>query len=725
MDKYNPLIKKYGGERRWVNYRIEERKGKKTKIPVSPITRKLASSADPATWSNYEETHAISPQVGIVFTPDQTLLGIDIDHCLKGNNIDHEQKESIAALIIEADTYTEISPSGEGLHLFLAIDEPLALSSNKSAPFEAYTSGRYFTVTGNVYKEPKEVRSVSAKEALDLLAIIGYPWKKEEKTGLLLNASNYESMKDEQVLAKMFASKKGKQIKALYDGDLSANKNDASNADLSLCSHLAFWTGKSAEQIERIWSASPLGSRKKTSERKDYRLRTIAKAIASCKEVYKPKNQKTDKLLIEEAPEVELLYTSDGKGNRTYIQNTENMCRILRGHPEFIGRFRYDAFKNTLEIKDKDKWRGIEDNDAVNMQTRISILFSDSFGTLGKLMMYDAIIKVCKENKFDSAIDFIKSTKWDGEKRLDLWLSKTYGVEENVYHCAVASNWIKGLVKRIIEPGCKFDYVLVLEGEQGSKKSTSLSVLGRDWHVETTMSTDTKDFFMQFQGKAIVEFSEGETFSRTEVKRMKAIITMQTDKYRPPYERTSQDFPRRCVFAMTTNQTEYLKDETGNRRWLPVAVVFPEANIEWLEENRNQIFAEAYHRVIELKESIHEFPKDETKAMQDSRKIHDENYDVVAEWYYEILSKPERDKGITIHQAFKEAIVGRFSTKPLDKYNEMKVAEILKNMNLIKRREMKDGFRAIRWFDKDAPIQSELEREQTNDEIVEELRNSF
>ena len=199
------------------------------------------------------------------------------------------------------------------------------------------------------------------------------------------------------------------------------------------------------------------------------------------------------------------------------------------------------------------------------------------------------------------------------------------------------------MVKRIVFPGCKFDYVLVLEGEQGIKKSMSLAVLGGNWHSETTMSTDNKDFFMQFAGKAIIEFSEGETLSRTEVKRMKAIITVQSDRYRVPFDRMTQDFPRRCVFAMTTNQSEYLKDETGNRRWLPVAVVAEEANIEWLQANRDQLFAEAYSRVL-AGEKIYEFPKEETERQQAARMIHDPNADLVAEWYYNELRIEEREK---------------------------------------------------------------------------------
>lgn len=727
----NILKDAFGSEKRWVNYRIETRKGKTTKLPYS-VAGLLASSTDEKTWSTYDEARTASENIGIVFTPKQDLLGIDIDHCLKDGAIDYGDKEidaMIEKLIAEANTYCEISPSGNGLHLFLKLTASLTLSANRHSPFEAYTSGRYFTVTENIYREAKQVREVSPDEALSLLNIIGYPWKKQE---LLpphgVAPSTITKLDDAQVLQKMFASKNGGKIKDLFDTNPTGVK-DVSALDMSLCSHLAFWTGRDADQIERLWLSSSLAQRQKTTMRKDYRARTINNAIASCKEVYENRAMKIEKQVVLEAPELDLLFTLDSKANKVFIQNTENMCRILRHHPNFAGRFRYDAFKNVFEIDVSTsspssplgvrKWRIVEDNDAVDIQTRISVMFSSCFGKVGKEMVYDAIIKVSKEYTIDSAIDFIKSIRWDGVARLDTWLSKTYGVPDDVYHRAVGANWIKGLVKRIVEPGCKFDFVLVLEGEQGSKKSTSLAVLGGDWHVETAMSTESKDFFMQFQGKAIVEFSEGETLSRTEVKRMKAIITMQSDKYRPPYERTSQDFPRRCVFAMTTNQTEYLKDETGNRRWLPVTVVFPQANIEWLAENRNQLLAEAHERIFINHETIYEFPREETLAAQSARRIHDENTDLIADWYYNKLDDANRDKGITIHMVYRDALSGGFVNRPLDRYNEMKISEVLKSLGLIRRREMVEGYRAWRWFHKDAPITSELNRELTVDENFE------
>lgn len=283
-EQTNALVQAFGDQKRWVNYRLQTVEGKTTKVPYT-VTGLKASSTDQSTWSTYEEVKRVSDKVGIVFTPDQKLLGIDIDHCLKEHEIIHEQKNAIVAFIREADTYTEISPSGEGLHLFLNITEPLPLIAHKKAPFECYTSGRYFTVTGVTLGEPRPVRTVTKDEAFRLLAIIGYPWNKAVKERVS-QPMTVLSMDDSTVLNKMFASKNGAKIKALYQGDTTGYNEDDSSADMALCSHLAFWTGKNADQMERIWLASPLGSRNKTQDRKDYRDRTITTCIQGSKEVY-------------------------------------------------------------------------------------------------------------------------------------------------------------------------------------------------------------------------------------------------------------------------------------------------------------------------------------------------------------------------------------------------------------------------------------------------------
>jgi predicted P-loop ATPase len=696
------LYEDYKNKKIWLNWKPVKKDGKITKVPIG-------SSTDPATWTTYDK---LDPKLGkgIVFSREKLLLGIDIDNCLNKDTkeIEHDKITAIETLIEQADTYTEISPSGTGLHLFLALANPFTPIVNKKSPFEIYTSGRFFTVTNNPFDGDKPVRLVTMPELESILSIIGYPWGKT--TSLETISETASNLSDGDILNKMFSSKNGEKIKALYNGDLSQHNGDHSLADSALCSHLAFWTGGNRDSIERLWVSSPLGNREKT-KRKDYIKSTIDHTLSKIKNFYKPPYDNKD---------LDLLYQLSPKKDIIYTLNTENICRILRKHPDFQGRFRYDVFKNLFEIRDSGKWREFEGNtDAVAILTEISILFS-FFQKVGKEMVYDAIIKVSKENTIDSASDFIKSIVWDKAPRLDKWLNVVYGAPDDILHRAIGSNWIKGLVKRIIEPGCKFDFVLVLEGEQGVKKSTSLAVLGKDWHVETTMSTESKDFFMQFEGKAIIEFSEGETLSRTEVKRMKAIITMQSDKYRPPYERVSRDFPRRCVFAMTTNQSEYLKDETGNRRWLPVRVTLPHANIDWLQNNREQLFAEAYHRIFNLNETIYEFPEKEILEAQQERRIRDPNEGLIANWYYNDITKETRDAGITVFQVYRDALHGKYPSKTMNKYEEMSICYVLKDsLKLIKKQTSQNGIRQMKWYN------PKEERVKTEEEVLEDAVYKF
>lgn len=694
-------------QKRWVLWNAEKVNGRMTKIPYT-ITGKRASSTNPDDWTTYAKARAalklngFGSGIGVIFTPEQTLLGIDIDHIInpETKKIEHEKAAAIETLIKEASTYTETSPSGTGLHLYLSLDGPLALEANRHAPFEAYTSGRFFTYSETPFTKTKAIRNVSTSEALRLLSLIGYPWSASANAVAPKRAQAAGSLfTDEEVLDHMFRSKNGEAIRKLYDGDTSAYDKDDSRADAALLNHFAFWTRKDQEQMDRLWLASPLGKRAKTQKRIDYRNRSIAGAIKNCKEVYRTQEER-----VFEEFGIEFLFTLNSRKEQVITQNTENIARILREHPKFQGRFRYDAFTNAFEILDGAKWRAFEDNDAVRIQTDISVTF-ECFQKVGKDMVYDAIMLVAKERMYDSAIDYITGIQWDGVARLDTWLTSTFGTPDDVYHRAVASNWIKGMVKRITEPGCKFDYVLVLEGEQGAKKSTSLHVLGKmpnglSGHVETTMSTDSKDFFMQFSGKFIIEFSEGETLSRTEVKKMKAIITMQSDKFREPYARISLDHPRRCVFAMTTNQDEYLKDETGNRRWLPVKVLKDEADIAWLEANRDQILGEAYHR-LQAGESIYEFPKEETIAQQEARRVSDPNEDKIADWYYEKFGEfgpRNKEEGITIQEVYAGALGGVLQS--MKKHEEMAITDVLKRvLKLTKVRRMIGGRQAWRWVE--------------------------
>jgi len=397
---------------------------------------------------------------------------------------------------------------------------------------------------------------------------------------------------------------------------------------------------------------------------------------------------------VVDAPAVELIVNNKGQ---PYV-NLENVKKILTEDVEFNSRCVFDEFLQTYRYRPAGvkEYRELHDSDEITLTREISVKYPP-FAMVSSALVRAALIERARENKVDSAKDYVRSCVWDKVSRLDTWLSQTYNVEANAYHQAVGANWFKGMVKRVIDPGCKFDYVLVLEGNQGTKKSTSLGIIGGEWHVETTATPDNKDFLMLLQGNLIIEFSEGETLSRGEIKQLKALITTQHDKYRSPYERHVQTHPRRCVFAMTTNQTEYLKDETGNRRWLPVATQ-GEANIEWLRTNRDQLFAEALYRVETLKETTYEFP-DEVREEQERRQVTDPNQDRIVEWYMG-LTPADKKNGITADLAFRGAL-NQIGAK-FSKRDEIEITNVFKKeLRLEKKQVMVDRQRYMRWFPTD------------------------
>ncbi len=340
----------------------------------------------------------------------------------------------------ESDTFTELSQSKAGLHCYFELTEPLDLTANRSKPYECYTVGRYFVTTGKSFGPVKPIRKITPEEAVRLLKMLGYPWNKitdkdAQKLSLL------DGLPDDKILSGMFAASNGAEIKALYNGDISAYQDDASRADAGLLAHLAFWCQRNIEQMERMWLASPLGSRPKTKNRADYRKRSIANAVTHCSTVYTPPQKGESDTDIDD---MGLLYSLKGK-QKSYYKNTENLSRIISNHPELKGTFRLDAYRQVIERHVKGQWRTLEDYDAIEIQTRISVLFSD-FANTKKDMVYDAILKVAKDNEIDSGADYLRALKWDKQPRLDDWLPSVCNTAKDEYHRTIGANWVKGMV---------------------------------------------------------------------------------------------------------------------------------------------------------------------------------------------------------------------------------------------------------------------------------------
>ncbi|SEU06847.1 VapE domain-containing protein [Stigmatella erecta] len=279
---------------------------------------------------------------------------------------------------------------------------------------------------------------------------------------------------------------------------------------------------------------------------------------------------------------------------------------------------------------------------------------------------------------------------WDCTPRLDGFLSRVYGTPDSAYTRAVSANFWKGLVARATRPGCKLDTMVVLEGAQGIRKSTSLQeIVTAHFFAEASESPSTKDFFMLLQGKLLVEVGEMDSFSRADVAAVKRVLSCATDRYRAPYARTSKDYPRRGVFAGTTNRSDWARDETGARRFWPVACV--RADVEYIRANRLQLFAEALARV-EAGESWHEVPETEARQEQEKRRPGDPWETHIAQFLAETVPQAAT---VRVPDVLSGAL--GLERHRQDKHAEMRAAAILACLGWHKRDVWADGRKQRVW----------------------------
>lgn len=494
-------------------------------------------------------------------------------------------------------------------------------------------------------------------------------------------------------------------IKKLWDGDVPDDQH--SESDMALCCHLAFWLAKDPTAMEQAWLQSPIGQREKTKNRADYRKLAIDKAIALTKDVYTPsrglmvRSEQGGDMPGGDMPEIDmdtLMYITknEGKDNeyREYLVNDENVIRIL-SHYKVA---KYDAFKNRAYLKIAEKWKVRDDGADGELYSWLV----NKFPFLAKVQVRKVaqmLTVVQYRHIYDSAQDYLNSLTWDGVSRLDNWLHEVFYVENDTYHHEVGRKWWMGLASRIIEPGRKFDNVLIVQGGQKvGKSSTFLTIAGGiENHVEFT-DLHVREMQQDMQGKLIVEFAEAAIFSKADSESLKSIVSRQSDTFRVPYEAHPRDFPRRCAFAVSANNDDILKDSTGGRRWWVVDLpddmkVYPpkrQANIAWLMDNRDQLFAEAAHRVRE-NEEFWEIDDYELQKRQRSIVATEQDEDLFYNWFH-ALSSFEQNRGVTIREAYCRAYRVDYRGEELDelttsikKADEMRVGRILRKMGLEKR----------------------------------------
>lgn len=276
-----------------------------------------------------------------------------------------------------------------------------------------------------------------------------------------------------------------------------------------------------------------------------------------------------------------------------------------------------------------------------------------------KMHLIDALTYIAKKNAINPIRMWLESVTWDNVPRIDTWLTRYMGVDDNNYTRAAGRKWLISAVARAMSPGCQVDHMLIFEGRQGIGKSQALRVLGGHYHVEYAGSlaatdTDYKNTVHTMLGKLIIEVSELHAFKKSSIEGLRNFLTTTVDDVRLAYRRDSARFPRSVVFAGTTNEikTSYIEDPTGARRFWPV--ICNAIDIPSLKQDRDSLWAEAV-AAYKSGENWWEMPHEDTLAEQRMRTPQDDEDIMLVKTLDNITNRENESQGfVALHQLYSE-----------------------------------------------------------------------
>lgn len=395
-----------------------------------------------------------------------------------------------------------------------------------------------------------------------------------------------------------------------------------------------------------------------------------------------------------------LAYKRDRAGNLTLKPTLANVVTILANDESWRNVIGYDELAERIHARRPAPWFSDDcpanhgpgpwtDGDNARLTCWLHRRWNLEVSTS---MVNEATAVAADRHKFNELVEWLNSLRWDGVARIDTWLATYAGAADNAYTRAVSACWMTSAIARAFDPGCKADTVIVLEGNQGTGKSTLVRTLAHDpaWFFDDDLEVGDKDAAQSLKGKWIVEFGEMHAMSKAEVTSVKAFVSRQADTYRASYARHARTYPRRWVAIGTTNADQYLSDVTGNRRWWPIKTAA--LDIRNLALVVDLLWAEAVHRYrrgdpwfLTDAEIIKAAETEQAQRVQV-----DPWQDAIAEW----LAKPDRRlevaaQGFVTTRDILEQCLG-FDLDRIERKHEMRVAEALKCMQWARRKFRKN-----------------------------------
>ena len=376
------------------------------------------------------------------------------------------------------------------------------------------------------------------------------------------------------------------------------------------------------------------------------------------------------------------------------IANVANALLALRENPALCDCFSYDEMRRTVMLTKRipskparmgdnhsPRARQIRDSDATSLQE-----YLQHFGIprIGKDTIFQAIEKHAQERGFHPVRDHLEGLVWDGQNRIDGWLVKYLGAKPSHVTDAIGEMFLVMMVARVFQPGCQADYMLVLEGKQGTNKSSACKILGGDYFSDAMPDVRLgKEASNYIRGKWVIEIPELSSIKGADDRALKAFISRTVEEYRPAYGRLEVNEPRQCVFIGTTNESVYLKDATGARRYWPVET--GNIDLEGLARDRDQLLAEAVHAYRNGVEwwPDREFEREHLKPVQEARYEADPWEEPIAAFVSDKTTVMVKE----IARGALEITADRLGTK-----ENRRITEILERLHWKRSEKKRDGY---------------------------------
>lgn len=378
------------------------------------------------------------------------------------------------------------------------------------------------------------------------------------------------------------------------------------------------------------------------------------------------------------------------------IEATATNAQLALSRSDFCGfRLGFDEFMHRRVICEHggSEWRPFKDSDYFELRVALE---QKGFKNPGQDLVREAVRNVAEHNCFDSAINWGNGLVWDGVPRVATFFERYLGVKPSPYVRAVAYYMWTALAGRCMDPGCKVDMVPVFIGDQGSGKSTLVETLAptEEAFIEINLGNrNDEQVSRSLRGKLVGEIGELRGLLSRESEDIKAWITKRNEEIRALYAEFHAIYHRRLVMIGTGNKDEFLNDETGERRWLPLKVGV--TDIDALKADRDQLWAEGI--AIWRKQGVRwKDAMDLAKAEHAAFKVSDAWADVVEAWIkHGTFGEPDTVLEVTAHEVLVSAI--QMQNASIKKADEMRAAKVLASLGFTKVERWEDGRARKKW----------------------------